>query len=176
MGASPLGRDTPPMPGASEFLVGGSERTPDARMAEKQALDRGYIYIGCGIAGVRGGTLIGPEPILNLDAAIFDPLTDSSLDKLLETPHNFGFTFAQCLCHASVPAVTRRRPDARSACRQSQTNTLKEASESEVAARCTSCPAANHPVGRLSWSRAAALTGRPPRRVCVRASCASIRR
>ena len=74
MGASPLGRDTPPMPGASEFLVGGSERTPDARMAEKQALDRGYIYIGRGIAGIpsRGGTLIGPEPILNLDAAIFE--------------------------------------------------------------------------------------------------------
>jgi hypothetical protein len=67
-----LGRDAPPVPGASEFLVGGSERTPDARMAEKQALDRGYIYIGCGIAGVPGGTLIGPEPILNLDAAIFE--------------------------------------------------------------------------------------------------------
>jgi hypothetical protein len=56
----------------AEFLVGGSEGTPDARMAEKQALDRGYIYIGCGIAGVPGGTLIGPEPILNLDAAIFE--------------------------------------------------------------------------------------------------------
>ena len=67
-----LGRDAPPVPGASEFLVGGSERTPDARMAEKQALDRGYIYIDCGIAGVPGGTLIGPEPILNLDAAIFE--------------------------------------------------------------------------------------------------------
>jgi hypothetical protein len=68
------GRNTPPVPGASQFFVGNGESTPDARMAQKYSLSCGDI--GFGIAGIqpRGGTLIGLRLIIRIG-----PLRSSNL-------------------------------------------------------------------------------------------------
>src|ERR1700688_531889 len=84
-----FGSDATPVPGASQLFIGGGEGTADARMAEKNALDRGHVRFGIAAIQPRGSAFIGPETILNLNAAIFEPATGTSTNQLFETPSDF---------------------------------------------------------------------------------------
>src|SRR5438309_12000054 len=72
----------------------------------------------------------------------------------VQTPCRSSSSRARCIALSFLPSalansagVADRAPRPRSACKQSQTNSLKVASESSSRAQRTSRPAANHPVG-----------------------------
>src|ERR1700681_1999916 len=87
-----------PVPGAGQLFISGSERTAYARLVEKHALDPGDIRFGAAAIQLRRATFIRPETILNLNAAILEPATGASANKLFETPCDFRFALAQRLC------------------------------------------------------------------------------
>src|ERR1700730_13610085 len=97
----------------------------------------------------------------------------------LQTPCRSSSSRARRISLSSLPSalansagVAESVPRLRSACKQSQTNSLKVASESSLRAQVTSRPAANQPVGCFSCKPVPSLIGHPLLPACGRASCA----
>jgi hypothetical protein len=67
-------------------------------MAQKYALRCGNVGFGISAIQPQRGTLIGPEAILNLHAAILKSATNASVNQLFETLHDLRFTLVQHLC------------------------------------------------------------------------------